>query len=82
MNDKFLKADKQREWQERPETYIMYLRMLLMSAAYFYYAKQTPKMTDTEWDMAYHELEDLEEKYPELASPEHNVHKVACGFYE
>ena len=42
------------------------LIQIINKASYEYYVDDTPTITDQEYDDYYHELEKLEEKYPEL----------------
>ena len=45
---------------------IFKLVSLLNKYSYEYYVEDNPKITDTEYDTLYKQLEKLEEKYPEL----------------
>lgn len=46
------------------------LRNLLNKYAYEYYVLDTPSVTDYEYDILYRELLSIEEKYPELVTPD------------
>lgn len=51
-----------------PTTRIKYLRDILDKYAHEYYVLDAPTVLDSEYDNLFHELEDLEEKYPEMSS--------------
>jgi DNA ligase (NAD+) len=52
------------------------LRALIEEANYRYYVLDDPQMTDAEWDAAFRELLDLEERYPELRTPDSPTQRV------
>jgi DNA ligase (NAD+) len=44
-----------------------------------YYAEDRPELTDAEYDLLFRELVELEERYPELASPESPTRRVGTA---
>ncbi|MCK6481239.1 MAG: NAD-dependent DNA ligase LigA [Planctomycetaceae bacterium] len=52
------------------------LRRRLGDANHAYYVLHAPIMADAEWDALFHELRALEERYPELATPESPTRRV------
>jgi DNA ligase (NAD+) len=52
------------------------LRQQLQKASYAYYALDNPIMEDAVYDRLYRELQDLEQQYPELISPDSPTQRV------
>lgn len=52
------------------------LRALLWENSRKYYVDNAPTMSDIDYDMLMHELEDLEKEFPEFDSPDSPTHKV------
>jgi DNA ligase (NAD+) len=52
------------------------LRQLVQRASYAYYVLDAPIMEDAVYDSLYHELLDLETRYPELISPDSPTQRV------
>lgn len=52
------------------------LRQLLQKASYAYYVLDDPLMEDAVYDLLYHELLDLETRYPELITPDSPTQRV------
>jgi DNA ligase (NAD+) len=57
------------------------LSKTLEKANFDYYVSQSPTLTDQEYDKKFKELSELEEKYPEYASPDSPTKKVG-GYVE
>ena len=55
---------------------IKYLREFLTKCSYEYYTLDRPTIPDSEYDMLFRELEDLEAKHPELADPNSPTQRV------
>lgn len=60
------------EMQQRAEE----LRNLLQKASYAYYVLDNPIMEDAVYDQLYHELRDLEVRFPELITPDSPTQRV------
>jgi DNA ligase (NAD+) len=60
------------ETQQRAEQ----LRQQLQKASYAYYALDNPIMEDAVYDRLYRELQDLEQQYPQLISPDSPTQRV------
>lgn len=58
------------------EKRIIELRDLLNYHSHKYYVEDSPEITDFEYDQLYHELLDLEEKHPELITPDSPTRRV------
>ncbi|MGV0027085.1 NAD-dependent DNA ligase LigA [Phormidesmis priestleyi] len=52
------------------------LTKILQRASYDYYILDTPTIEDAVYDRLYHELQDLETRYPELISPDSPTQRV------
>ncbi|HUU29469.1 MAG TPA: NAD-dependent DNA ligase LigA [archaeon] len=52
------------------------LRKLIHSYDYHYYVLDQPLVSDYEYDKLYHELKELEEKYPELAAADSPTQRI------
>ncbi|MGC1198623.1 MAG: NAD-dependent DNA ligase LigA [Geitlerinemataceae cyanobacterium] len=52
------------------------LRSQLQAASYAYYVLDNPIMEDTVYDRLYRELQDLEEQYPQLVTPDSPTRRV------
>jgi DNA ligase (NAD+) len=55
------------------------LRELIDEHNYKYYVLDQPEITDFEWDQLFRELRDLEEKHPELQSPDSPTQRVGAA---
>ena len=55
---------------------LLELRKLLKQYSYEYYTLDRPSVPDSEYDILFHELLALEEKYPEMDDPDSITHKV------
>lgn len=55
------------------------LRALIDEANYRYYVLDDPQITDAEWDDLLRELIDLEERYPELRTPDSPTQRVGAA---
>ena len=55
---------------------ILELRQLLQRASHAYYALDAPIMEDAVYDQLYRELQDLEQQYPHLISPDSPTQRV------
>ncbi|MBL1179100.1 NAD-dependent DNA ligase LigA [Pantanalinema sp. GBBB05] len=64
--------------QVTPETLqrVAELRQLVQKASYAYYVLDDPIMEDAVYDQLYHELLDLETRYPELITPDSPTQRV------
>jgi DNA ligase (NAD+) len=64
--------------QVTPETTqrVAELRQLVQKASYAYYVLDAPIMEDAVYDKLYHELLDLETRYPELITPDSPTQRV------
>jgi DNA ligase (NAD+) len=67
---------EQRVDRESAQARVEELRPLLRVANEAYYQKGESPMSDVQFDQLMHELEDLEEAYPELQHPDSPTHKV------
>jgi DNA ligase (NAD+) len=54
------------------------LRKLINYHSYRYHVEDDPEISDYEYDMLYHELLDLEEKYPHLITPDSPTRRVGA----
>ncbi len=55
---------------------IEYLRREIERNSKLYYENDAPEISDYEYDMMFRELSELEEKFPELKSPDSPTHRV------
>jgi len=55
---------------------IAWLRQTLLENSHKYYVENAPTMSDYEYDILMHELEDLERAYPEFDDPQSPSHRV------
>lgn len=62
--------------QEPADRRITELRKLLQRASYEYYVLDAPTMPDAVYDQLYRELQDLEQQYPELITPDSPTQRV------
>lgn len=62
--------------REAAEKRIQELRDLVRYHSRLYYELDNPELDDYEYDLLYHELLDLEEKYPDLKTPDSPTQKV------
>lgn len=63
----------------QPKTRAAELRALLDDANYHYYVLDDPQITDAEYDGLLRELIDLEERYPELRTPDSPTQRVGAA---
>ncbi len=61
---------------------ITYLRQQLHEHNYKYYVLNTPSISDQEFDMLMHELQDLEARHPEMADPNSPTQRVGSDLNE
>ncbi len=54
------------------------LRRLIDRANYLYYVEDAPEISDAEWDRLFHELKELEGRYPSLATPDSPTRRVGA----
>ena len=64
------------------EVWIKQLRRQLQRANYAYYLQDDPIMQDEVYDRLYRELQALEEKYPDLVTPDSPTQRVGGGVAE
>ncbi|MEL6939527.1 MAG: NAD-dependent DNA ligase LigA [Cyanobacteria bacterium J06598_1] len=57
---------------------ILELRSQLQKASYDYYVLDAPNLPDSVYDRLYRELQDLEEKYPDLLTPDSPTQRVGA----
>jgi DNA ligase (NAD+) len=62
--------------QESADRRITELRKLLQRASYEYYVLDAPTMPDAVYDQLYRELQDLEQQYPQLITPDSPTQRV------
>lgn len=62
--------------REAAEKRLQELRDLVRYHSRLYYELDNPELDDYEYDLLYHELLDLEEKYPDLKTPDSPTQKV------
>ncbi|MGN0202612.1 MAG: NAD-dependent DNA ligase LigA [Candidatus Cryptobacteroides sp.] len=67
---------------KQAEDRISFLRKTLWDNSRLYYVENAPAMSDFEYDTLMHELEDLENQYPELRSPDSPTQKVGSDLDE
>ena len=60
------------------ELRIVELRSQLQKASYEYYVLDAPTLPDSVYDRLYRELQDLEEKYPDLLTPDSPTQRVGA----
>ena len=65
-------------YKERDHLRIKELRAEIKRHNDLYYARDTPEISDDEWDVLFRELKDLEELHPELASPDSPTQTVGA----
>ena len=53
------------------------LRTTIRAHDYRYYVLQQPEIGDTQYDLLFRELRDLEERFPELVSPDSPTQRVS-----
>lgn len=58
------------------EQRVQELRKLLQQASYEYYVLDAPSLEDAVYDQLYHELRDLETRFPELIAPDSPTQRV------
>jgi DNA ligase (NAD+) len=54
------------------------LRQLLDHHSYLYYVQDSPEISDAEYDALFRELQQLEERYPDLVTPESPTQRVGA----
>ena len=64
--------------QKQPEARAQELRALLDEASYRYYVLDDPQITDAEFDELLRELIDIEDRYPELRTPDSPTQRVGA----
>ncbi len=57
---------------------IQELRDIIESHNYSYYVQDAPAVTDTEFDKLFRELEELEQRYPHLVTPDSPTRRVGA----
>jgi len=62
--------------KEAAEKKIVKLRKEIRHHDYLYYVKDVPEISDYEYDRIYHELETLEQEFPELITPHSPTQRV------
>ena len=65
--------------QKQPEARAKELRALIDEANYRYYVLDDPQLTDAEWDALLRELIDIEDRYPELRTPDSPTQRVGAA---
>jgi DNA ligase (NAD+) len=68
--------------KKQPQARAEELRILIDEANYRYYALDDPQITDAEYDEMLRELIDIEERYPELRTPESPTQRVGAAASE
>lgn len=61
-----------------PSTRAAELRQTLEHHNYLYYVLDAPEISDSEWDVLFHELKHLEELHPELRTPDSPTQRVGA----
>ena len=54
------------------------LRRAIEHHSYLYYAKDAPEITDAQFDRLYRELQELEQRYPSLVTPDSPTQRVGA----
>lgn len=62
--------------RQEAEQRVRELHAVLRHHDYLYYVKDSPEISDAEYDRLFGELEDLETKYPELVTPDSPTQRV------
>jgi DNA ligase (NAD+) len=62
--------------RNQAESRVRELHALLRHHDYLYYVKDAPEVSDEEYDRLFHELKDLEERYPELLTSDSPTQRV------
>ena len=57
-----------------------FLREKIIYNSKLYYENDAPEITDYEYDMMFRELQELEEKFPEIRTPLYWISPFAQGF--
>lgn len=70
------------EEKETAQTRAAQLRELLEDYSYRYYVLDAPAISDYEYDVLYRELVSIEEKYPDLVTPESPTQRVGGAVQE
>ncbi|MBC7553100.1 MAG: NAD-dependent DNA ligase LigA [Taibaiella sp.] len=65
-----------------PEESINALKEVINFADWKYYVQSEPVLADSEYDALYKKLKQIEDKFPELVSPDSPTHRVAKGISE
>ena len=63
---------------ERAKKRVEELRELIRKYDYYYYVLNRPLVSDAEYDALFRELQELEEKYPELVTPDSPTQRVGA----
>jgi len=64
---------------KQPIARVEELRSLIDDANYRYYVLDDPQITDADYDALLHELIDLEDRYPELRTPDSPTQRVGAA---
>ncbi|HEY8021532.1 MAG TPA: NAD-dependent DNA ligase LigA [Thermoanaerobaculia bacterium] len=70
-------SGKKKERREDPAQRVETLRAAIRHHDYLYYAKDAPEVSDEEYDRLYRELVALEERHPDLLTPDSPTQRVA-----
>ncbi|WP_092458512.1 NAD-dependent DNA ligase LigA [Thermoflavifilum thermophilum] len=65
-----------------PEQHVQQLRQALRYAEWRYYVQDDPVISDSEYDQLFHRLKQIEEKHPELVTPDSPTQRIASGLTE
>jgi len=65
--------------KDQPQTEIQKLRKELTHHAYRYYVLDDPEISDAEYDRMFRKLQALEEKFPELVTPDSPTQRVGAA---
>ncbi len=65
-----------RSTEDRAAERIAELRSGIRHHDYLYYVRDAPEISDEQYDRLFHELQDLEERFPELRSPDSPTQRV------
>src|SRR5436309_172663 len=65
--------------EEQLAAHVANLRHQIEEANYQYYVKDSPTLTDAEYDQLMRELQRIEEEHPELQSPDSPTQRVGAG---
>ncbi len=74
-----MKIDVSRLTKNEAEKRLKELRDLLNYNSYLYYVLNNPKISDREYDILFRELLAIEERFPDLVTPDSPSHKVGAA---